>query len=212
LGHSVVVIMGRNYDTNLYFGKLNDISEHDHNTVYCSLHETDLSIAFDCPFFSLSLCLSLSLCGLNRSPSWPVWVPQLLQIPSPTTHRAVPTSTTSPIIDGSWSRFWSYRSPVTSQSKQNNKGNSSSKSLVSPSIADGLLKLPPSPAFLANHSSVRSSQSPNTPPAGVLSHFPPWASPTPRASSSPGMLHQHSPSSPRGSPADTLHGNNHTQR
>ncbi|GFG32508.1 hypothetical protein Cfor_04336 [Coptotermes formosanus] len=152
--------------------------------------------------------------GHIRSPSWPVWVPQLLHVPSvpsPSTHRALPTSATSP-IDASWSRFWSCRSPVTSRSKQNNKDSSSSKSLASPSIADGLLKLPPSPAFFANHSSARSSLSPTTPPAGVLFRFPPWASPTPRASSSPGMLHQHSPSSPRGGQADTLHGNDHTQR
>lgn len=150
--------------------------------------------------------------GHIRSPSWPVWVPQLLHIPSPTTHRALPTSATSPIIDASWSRFWSCRSPVTSRSKQNNRGNSSSKSLVSPSIADGLLKLPPCPEVFTNHSSARSSLSPTTSPSGVLFSFPPWASTTPRASSSPGMLHQHSPSSPRGSQADTLHGNNHTQR
>ena len=211
MGHSVVVIMGRNYDTNLYLENL---------MIFLSMITTQFIVHCMkqiCPLhlivlFFLSLSLSLSRCGLNRSPSWPVWVPQLLQIPSPTTHRAVPTSTTSPIVDASWSRFWPGRSPVTSQSKQNNKGNSSSKSLVSPSIADGPLKLPLSPAFLTNHSSARSSRSPTTPPAGVLFRFPPWASPTPRASSSPSMLHQHSPSSQRGSRADTLHGNNHTQR
>ncbi|XP_021922677.1 protein FAM102B isoform X3 [Zootermopsis nevadensis] len=157
--------------------------------------------------------------GHIRSPSWPVWVPQLLPIPSPTTHRAIPTSSTSPVVDASWSRFWSHKNPVTSRSTQNNIGNSSFKSLISPSMTDVQLKLPSSPVFFANHSSANDTLSPSTAPpasipAGVLFCFPPWASPrtAPRASSSPGMLHQHSPSSPRGSQADALHGNNHMKR
>jgi hypothetical protein len=89
---------------------------------------------------------------------------------------------------------------------------------VSPSMADGHLKLPSSPLFSANHLSAKDTQpqSPSTAPApaGVLFRFPPWASPrtTPRASSSPGMLHQHSPSSPRGSEADAFYSSNHTKR
>jgi hypothetical protein len=147
-----------------------------------------------------------------------VWVPRVLPVPSPTTHRVLPTSPTSPVIDASWSRFWPCKSPVT-LSKQNNIDNSSSRSLVSPSMTDGLLKLPSSPSFFANHMSARGTLSPSTTssasvPAGVMFRFPPWASPrtTPRASSSPGMLHQHSPSSPRGNQADALYGNNHTKR
>lgn len=181
--------------------------------VYCmnQIHPLHLIV-----FFLSSLCLSL--CGLNRSPSWPVWMPQLPPIPSPTTHRAVPTSATSFVIDTSWSRFWSSKSPKTSRSKQNNVGDSSSRSLISPSVADGFLKLP-SPAFFANHTSARGTVCPSITapayiPSGAPLHFPPWGSPlsTPRASSSPGMLHQHSPSSPRGSPADAFFSNNHTQR
>ncbi|PNF24057.1 hypothetical protein B7P43_G08111 [Cryptotermes secundus] len=154
--------------------------------------------------------------GHIRSPSWPVWMPQLPPILSPTTHRADPTSPTTFVMDTSWSRFWSCKSPMTSRSKQNNVGDSSLRSLISPSVADGFLKLPP-PAFYANHSSARGTVTPSiTAPAYIPSgnplHFPPWGSPliTPHASSSPGMLHQHSPSSPRGSPADAFFSNNHT--
>ncbi|XP_069695365.1 uncharacterized protein [Periplaneta americana] len=161
--------------------------------------------------------------GHIRSPSWPVWVPRLTPIPSPAIHDV---TTTSPNIDASWSRFWSCNSPMIFRAKrthnQNNVGNSSSRSVVPTSMADGLLKLPSSPAFFANHSSARTTQSPSnqtpaTTPTGVLFRFPPWASPrtTPRASSSPGMLHQHSPKSPRGlssSPADAIYSNSYTKR
>ncbi|XP_069695367.1 early estrogen-induced gene 1 protein isoform X4 [Periplaneta americana] len=108
-------------------------------------------------------------------------------------------------------------------SRQSSSGDSGHiRSVVPTSMADGLLKLPSSPAFFANHSSARTTQSPSnqtpaTTPTGVLFRFPPWASPrtTPRASSSPGMLHQHSPKSPRGlssSPADAIYSNSYTKR
>ncbi|PSN55234.1 hypothetical protein C0J52_19872 [Blattella germanica] len=157
------------------------------------------------------------------SPSWPVWVPQLTPISSPINSTMSPIT---PMIDASWSKFWSCNSPMILRSKlaqiQNNVDKSSSRSFVPQSKADGLLKLPSSPAFFANNSSVRGTQSPNTTtpattPTGVLFRFPPWASPraTPRASSSPGMLHQHSPSLSRGlgsGPGDALNCNNHTKR
>ena len=166
--------------------------------------------------------LFLSLCGPCRSPSWPVWVPRLVPIPSPNTT----ASPMVPVIDASWSRFWSCNSPVIVRSNvahvQNNEDKSSSRNFASQPKADGLLKLPSSPAFFANHTSTRGTQpsspvTPATTPTNVTFRFPPWASPraTPRACSSPGMLHQHSPKSLRGqgsSPGDALYCNSYMKR
>ncbi|XP_033608118.1 uncharacterized protein LOC111866374 isoform X2 [Cryptotermes secundus] len=106
-------------------------------------------------------------------------MPQLPPILSPTTHREVPTSRTTFVMDTSWSRFLSCKSPMTSRSKQNNVGDSSLRSLISPSLADVFLKLPP-PAFYANYSSASGTVTPSITayiPPGTPLHFPPWGSP-----------------------------------
>ncbi|XP_063216251.1 early estrogen-induced gene 1 protein isoform X1 [Bacillus rossius redtenbacheri] len=90
--------------------------------------------------------------GHIRSPSWPVWVPRLLAIPSPT-------------------------APTTPKCRP--------KALPSASTPNTTVE--GTPEFFSAHSFSR----------GGLAASGPFLLPSPHAVSSPGMLHQHRPSSPR---------------
>ncbi|XP_066994150.1 early estrogen-induced gene 1 protein isoform X2 [Anabrus simplex] len=120
--------------------------------------------------------------GHIRSPSWPVWAPRLLPFSIPSSINNTQQVPPSPTIRRM--RFWS--------------SNSTSGLRVVPEPPSPVLSSGPPIEPSLSHSSSRGLLQIPSPTASFK--FPPWASPraTPRASSSPGMLHQHSPKSPRG--------------
>nr|CAD7429337.1 unnamed protein product [Timema monikensis] len=150
--------------------------------------------------------------GHIRSPSWPVWAPRL---PSIQQSPATPQEPCSPLAadtppDGPW---FGRHSPLARPKKLPlNQGilRNSFSAHISTTPSDTVSY----PGFFADHSFSRTS----TPSGGVgrlhylpsptQFRFPPWPAPraAPRASSSPGMLHQqHSPKSPPRGLGDGTH-------
>nr|CAD7589652.1 unnamed protein product [Timema genevievae] len=147
-----------------------------------------------------------------ESPSWPVWAPRL---PSIQQSPATPQEPCSPLAadtppDGPW---FGQHSPLARPKKLPlNQGilRNSFSAHISTTPSDTVSY----PGFFADHSFSRTS----TPSGGVgrlhylpsptQFRFPPWPTPraAPRASSSPGMLHQqHSPKSPPRGLGDGTH-------